>query len=308
MQGSLDHLPPRKRAQLAAIVGTICEGFAKAIANRSTPHLKSGKLLKIILFGSHARGGWVDNPARGYHSDYDLLIVVDHEDLTDVAEFWDKVETEIFDQMNAAGIRTEVSMIYHSLDALNENLRFGRYFFVDILREGIILHDEGGEFVTPGILPKDIAHAEALSYFEDWFESATRFEAMATDNRTRKWLKEAAFISHQAAERYYHCFLLVRTLYSPKSHNLKHLRSLTEQLDPRLIDVWPSETRAQKRAYARLKDAYVKARYSKHYRITEDELDWIGERLAILSEAVEAGCREWLEGLRQSTAPQPSSP
>jgi uncharacterized protein len=112
-----------------------------------------------------------------------------------------------------------------------------------------------------------------------------------------KWIKEAAFISHQAAERYYHCFLLVRTLYSPKSHNLKHLRSLTEQLDARLIDVWPNETREQKRAYARLKDAYVKARYSKHYRITEAELDWIGERVAVLRGAVEVGCREWLEGL-----------
>lgn len=298
MQGSLDHLPPRKRAQLVAIVGTIRDGFAKAIANRSTPHLKAGKLLKIILFGSHARGGWVDNPARGYHSDYDLLIVVDHEDLTDVAEYWDKTETEIFEALSATGVRTEVSMIYHSLDMLNENLSFGRYFFVDIVREGILLHDGGGVIETPGLLPGEVAHAEALSYFEEWFQSAERFETMADDNRTRKWLKEAAFISHQAAERYYHCFLLVRTLYSPKSHNLNHLRSLTEQLDPRLIDVWPSETREQKRAYARLKDAYVKARYSKHYRITEDELDWIGDRLAVLRKAVEVGCREWLETLK----------
>ncbi len=225
--------------------------------------------------------------------------MVDHEDLTDVTEFWDKTETEIFDQMSAAGTRTEVSMIYHSLDALNENLRFGRYFFVDIVREGIILHDEGGEFVTPGILPKDIAHAEALSYFEDWFQSATEFEKTAIYQRSEQWLKTAAFTSHQAAERYYHCFLLVRTLYSPKSHNLKHLRSLTEQLDPRLIDVWPNETHTQKRAYARLKDAYVKARYSKHYRITEEELDWIGERLVILREAIEEGCREWLNSLQK---------
>lgn len=72
--------------------------------------------------------------------------------------------------MGAADIRNEVSMIYHSLDALNENLRFGRYFFVDIVLDGIILNDEGGALVTPGILPKNIAHAEALSYFEDWFQ------------------------------------------------------------------------------------------------------------------------------------------
>jgi uncharacterized protein len=299
MQGSLDHLPSRKRAQLAAIVGTIREGFAKAIINRSTPHLKAGKLLKIILFGSHARGGWVDNPARGYHSDYDLLIVVDHDDLTDVAEFWDETEWEILRNMMAAGHKTEVNMIYHSLDEMNENLSFGRYFFVDILRDGIILHDDGGAFVTPGILPKDIAHAEALSYFEDWFESAKRFETMAADNRARQWLKEAAFISHQAAERYYHCFLLVRTLYSPQTHNLSHLRSLTQRLDPNLITVWPTNERRYKRRYELLKDAYVKARYSKHYRITEDELDWIGERLAVLRDVVEKGCREWLAGLKQ---------
>jgi uncharacterized protein len=112
-----------------------------------------------------------------------------------------------------------------------------------------------------------------------------------------KWIKGATFVSHQATERYYLCFLLVRTLYSPKNHNLKHLRSLTEQLDARLIDVWPSETRAQKRACAQLKDAYVKARYSKHYRITEEELYWIGERLVILREGIEAECRECLDSI-----------
>ena len=33
-------------------------------------------MLKIILFGSHARDDWVEAPKEGYFSDYDLLIIV----------------------------------------------------------------------------------------------------------------------------------------------------------------------------------------------------------------------------------------
>src|SRR3546814_5984923 len=41
-----------------------------------------------------------------------------------------------------------------------------------------------------------------------------------------------------------------------------------------------------------LKEAYVKARYSKHYRITEAELRWLGERVEELGRAVHAICSE----------------
>ena len=31
----------------------------------------------VVLFGSHARGDWVEDPETGYRSDYDLLVVVE---------------------------------------------------------------------------------------------------------------------------------------------------------------------------------------------------------------------------------------
>lgn len=92
MKQSLDHLPEGKRRELEFVVGVIRESFAKAIAYRTQPRFRSGKLLKIVLFGSYARGDWVDDPIGRYHSDYDLPVVVDHEDLTDVPEFWVKTE------------------------------------------------------------------------------------------------------------------------------------------------------------------------------------------------------------------------
>jgi hypothetical protein len=54
----LDHLPAGKRRELARVVEMIREGFAKAIAHRTMPRFRNGKLLKIVLFGSYARGDW----------------------------------------------------------------------------------------------------------------------------------------------------------------------------------------------------------------------------------------------------------
>ena len=48
------------------------------------------------------------------------------------------------------------------------------------------------------------------------------------------WRKDAAFAIHQAVERAYICVLLVHTLYFPRSHNIKFLRSLAEDVEKRL--------------------------------------------------------------------------
>ena len=114
MRDGLDHLPEAKRRELAHVVEVVREGFAFAIARRTMPDLRGGKLLKIVLFGSYARGDWVEDPVGRYFSDYDLLVVVDREALTDVPEFWAKTEERLLADL-AAGVdlRTPVSLIYH---------------------------------------------------------------------------------------------------------------------------------------------------------------------------------------------------
>ena len=145
MRTDLDHLPEAKRRELAYVVEIVRDGFAQSIAHRTQPRFRDGKLLKIILFGSYARGDWVDDPVGRYFSDFDLLVVVDHEDLTDVPEFWAKTEDKLLEELSEGkALRTPVSLIYHSLEDVNEKLRLGRYFFIDILREGIVLFEEPG--------------------------------------------------------------------------------------------------------------------------------------------------------------------
>src|SRR3546814_11942565 len=86
-------------------------------------------------------------------------------------------------------------------------------------------------------------------------------------------------------------------LYSPKTHNLNRLRDLAEELEPSLKDVWPRETRFEKRCYALLRDAYVKARYSRSYHISQEQLDWIAQRVALLQSRVREACEMRIENL-----------
>jgi predicted nucleotidyltransferase len=88
MRTDVDHLPPIQQSELARVRQTLMEEFAVATARATQPWKKNGKIQKIVLFGSYSRGDWVDAAANGYQSDFDILIIVSHKDLTDVAEYW----------------------------------------------------------------------------------------------------------------------------------------------------------------------------------------------------------------------------
>lgn len=302
MKNSTDHLPEGKRSELAFVVDLVRESFSFAIERRTMPKIRGGKLLKIILFGSYARGDWVEDPVGRYFSDYDLLVVVDREELTDVPEFWAATEERLLEEL-AAGryLRTPVSLIYHSLNDVNEKLRLGRYFFIDILRDGILLFEEPGH---PFAEPQPLSPAEALretqEYFDEWFSTAQEFVEGAHFHRSREHSNLAAFNLHQATERLYHCLFLVRTLYSPKTHNLNQLRQLAEDVEPRLKEVWPRDTKSERRCYELLREAYVKARYSRHYRITDEQLAWLSGRVEHLQAIVRQVCEERIASLAEA--------
>jgi len=302
MTSDLDHLPEAKRNELAFVVDLIRKGFAFAISRRTMPRLRGGRLLKIILFGSYARGDWVEDPVGRYFSDYDLLVVVDREELTDVPEFWAKTEEQLLQELaSGRNLRTPVSLIYHSLDDVNDKLRLGRYFFMDIVRDGVVLFEEPGH---PFAKAKPLSPAEALresrDYFEEWFESAVKFKRAADFLRSDGAPKEAAFNLHQATERFYHCLFLVRTLYSPKTHNLNQLRQLAEAMEPHLKEIWPRATKFERRCYELLRDAYVKARYSRHYRISDEQLAWLSGRVELLQTIVRDLCEARLAELAKA--------
>lgn len=300
MKKSLDHLPLRKQAELRQVVETVRTAFEEAISTRRAARLKDGKILKIILYGSYARGDWVHDPVGRYFSDFDLLIVVDHEDLTD-GEFWHEAENRTMPV--GPDIRTPVSLIVHSLDDVNEQLDRGRYFFADIVREGVLLHDTPGvKLHKPADLKARVALEEAERHYEKWMASAAGAQTGAKfymEAGDRNW---AAFLLHQSAEHLYHCVLLVVTLYSGKAHNLAFLRKKAEAIDPSLTDAWPRDTKFERRCFELLREAYVKARYSEHYKISDEELAWLAGRITQLRALTEDVCQRRLSDLRLAAA------
>lgn len=294
-------LPAGKRRELDHAVSILRETFAATVSTRKAPRLRHGKILKIILFGSYARGDWVHDPVGRYFSDFDLLVVVDHEDLTDL-EFWEAANDRLLAEIcTGSQLRTPVTFVVHSLDDINQKLELGRYFFTDIIRDGMVLFSEPDiAFLHPQPLAPSTALKETESYFVEWLETADRRMKVAEFSIRQTYNNIAAFELHQAAEALYTGLLLVLTLYTPRSHNLVHLRKLTEPLVPHLTKVWPHDTKFQKRCFELLRAAYVKARYSRHYKITEEELSYLTERIALLRDVVREVCEERLAELRQA--------
>jgi len=296
VRSDVDHLPPVQQGELDRVKQTLMGEFAEAIAHANQPWKKNGRILKIILFGSYARTDWVDEPENGYQSDFDLLVIVSHPDLTDVADYWYVAEDKI---MHDSAIARPVNVIVHTLDEVNQALSRGEYFWIDIARDGIVLYElPGSALATPKPLTAADAYEMASAYFLDWLSKIDTALEGAAFYLGKGHNKDAAFTLHQATERAYICFLLVRTLYFPRSHNIKFLRSLAEDSDHRLIEVWPRATRIDRRRFELLKRAYVEARYSASYEISNDDLDALSRSVQSLRDIVETVSRERLETLR----------
>jgi len=77
--------------------------------------------------------------------------------------------------------------------------------------------------------------------------------------------------------------------------SLDHLPTLKRLALQRVVDVLRA-------AFAEATSAYVKARHSRYYKSSAEELTYLTERFATLREAVGAVCMDHLEGLRAAEA------
>ena len=299
MKTDLSHLPVRKQTELDHVLRIIFEEFEQGLAEIKPKNGKrlGGLILKIILFGSHARGGWVEDRISGYFSDYDILVIVNKDYVVEAVSLFGGAEDRI---LRHPGIKTPTNIIVHTMDEVNEALSLGQYFFVDIRQDGIVLYERSQAERLPEPKPLDQAMAckAAKQHYEHWMPSAETFLKGVEFFRKEGGLKDAAFLLHQATERAYVAILLLLTNYTPATHNLNHFRSLTEWRDDRLRDIWPQDTKIRRRRYELLKRAYIDSRYSLHYKITEEELDYLFERVTLLHNIARQICEERLAELQ----------
>lgn len=303
MKTEIDHLPATQQGELERIKAVLMEEFARSIERATQPGKRNGKILKIILFGSYARDDWVDEPENGYQSDFDLLVVVSHEDLTDISDHWYIAEDKI---LRDPEVGRTLNIIVHTLADVNRALSRGEYFWVDIIRDGVMLYElPNHSLATPKPLTPVDAYEMARGYF-DMSLPAIGVQLQTVDFQFQQgrddlvWRKAAAFSLHQAVERAYACYLLTATFYFPRSHNIKFLRSLAEDREPRLVEAWARDSKIDRRRFELLKRAYVEARYSAAYEISAADLEALAGSAERLRAIVEAVCSAHVADLKKA--------
>jgi len=279
MKTSLLHLPENKQYEINRIAEIIRE-----VVNPE----------KIILFGSHAKGSWVEDRYTDKHgtlyeyiSDYDLLVITKDNPEKTYAQ-----EAKIMDRVDR--YKPPVNLEIHEVNYINEGLEQGEYFFVDIVSEGIILYDKSKlQFAVPRELTQAQKKEKAQRYFDTWFPQANEFIIDCGHAFNRGNFKKSAFELHQATESLYYATLLVFTDYKPKTHNLWKLRKKSKQYSKELFEVFRAETdKHEEHLFDLLKRGYVDARYRTDYVITEEELSILIERVKLMNPIVERICKE----------------
>jgi HEPN domain-containing protein len=290
MKKSLAHLPLYKKQELKRLKSIILE---KAPATQF-----------IILFGSHARGNWVDDEyteghiTYSYKSDFDVLVITEDWETARNSSLWAQVEKEYYGALSRQ--ITPLEIISHDIEYVNTGLREGHYFFSDIKKEGILLYDSGKHKLERRRRIEPARRLEiAVEDFEQWFESANEFYWGYESFFKRKSYKNAAFMLHQATERFYSAVILVFSGYRPKLHNIEKLGTTAASHYPEFIKIFPRKNAEEKRLFQLLKDAYIDARYKKDYSITKDELAYLSKRVEKLRNLVEKTCKEKIEGLKK---------
>ncbi|HVV68265.1 MAG TPA: HEPN domain-containing protein [Gammaproteobacteria bacterium] len=283
MKNSLAHLPPDKQQELHELVQPICQ---------------LAQVEMVILFGSYARGDWVEEFADDgihfkYQSDFDLLIIVETHSASEQARIQREIEKAI---RPLPTVNTPISLIVHDIDFVNRRLTRAQYFFSEIKKEGVLLYDSGKfKLSTPRELDTKERYRFAKEDFEYWFTSANKFFKGFSFYFSEKDYCYAVFMLHQVTERLYSAILLVFTRYKPNTHKLKDLRNLVNTLDPRFIKVFALSTPYDQRCFELLCNAYVDARYKPKFTITEEELTSLSNEVNNLIQLADKLCQEKIQ-------------
>jgi HEPN domain-containing protein len=292
MRTSLEHLPREKKKQVEQAKKEILE------------NTKGEIIEKIILFGSYSTGKWVDDiyqDKRGtmheYISDIDVLVITRTDHQANNLEENPKLE-ERFTHGHLG--KTDVQLIAHGSKYFRKQIKERRYFFMDIMEEGILLYDNGEHpIIYPGPLTPEMRLEKAEEYYEEWWEAAERLFKTFKLQLERDWNHEAAFSLHQTVENLYACFLLVYTDYKPNLHDLKKLDVRACMVRREIASAFPRANTEEKRRFKLLKDAYIKARYKRRgFHITEEDFDYLVPRIEKLHSLVGDFCQEHIEVLR----------
>ena len=247
MKRSIAHLPKRKQDDLYFLVKKVVERLPQTTM--------------IILYGSYARGSYVDYDERvefgiptSYMSDYDILVVTDGITDKEAGQKLDNVDELYYKYPES---QTPVEFINDDISKLNSDLSEGRYFYTELKREGILLYDSGKhKLARRRKLHYDEIKQQAEEYYNEKLKRANEYFDIAAYCYDKEKYHLASFNLHQTCENLFYAVRLTYTLRNSKQHNLAKLLSSVRKYSPEFSKIFPNETKEEKRLFKLLKSAY----------------------------------------------------
>lgn len=289
MKSDITFLPERKQRDLHELVALIREEIRDVVM--------------IILYGSYAKNTYVECDERRdfgvktyYTSDYDLLVVTKKRLGVREGTVATRVNARFMDGRDNE-FQTRPQLINESISKLNDALSEGRYFYVEILAQGIMLYDSGEYRLAT---PRELDYAEikgmAEAYYKDKYSDAEDFLFHAKIAQERGTYQMCSFMLHQATENFIKTIPLVYVLYGYKEHDLEFLIEKCKPYTLDLAKVFPRDTDEEERLFKLLQRAYIEARYNKkNFAVTKADIDALIPRIELLRDIVEKVCRERID-------------
>jgi len=223
-------------------------------------------------------------PSCQHISDCTLLILLQNLANKELHDWQDKIENHCSNTMRVTTLVLQTSTFIESLQASHP-------FAVAVWQYAPALYDAGNICREDIPEPKGTINSkEATKQWEDGLSKAKEFLAGAELYRVRKQHKMAAFMLHQSAEQALRTLLKVGTGYHANTHSIDRLLRYGSLVAYQLPQLFSRQTEQEKRLFNLLQKAYIDTRYKEDYKITDEELLILTEKIRRIHEILlEAG-------------------
>ena len=283
MKKSIAFLPKKNREDLKYLVELILD--------------KIPVCEMIILYGSYARGTYVSYDEReefgiptSFKSDYDILVI-------NSAWSYDKIENKlasvrnIYDKRGDHRYRVPVQFIHDSIKKVNEDLKYSRYFYTELKRDGIMLYNRGkNKLARRKPLKFGEIKKQGEEYFGEKYAKARLFMEQAVFMYDKEEYVMSSFNLHQACENLFNAIMLTFTLKNDKEHNLEELFKASRGYAPELIRVFPVGNEEEKRLFKILVCSYIEARYNPEFKVSREDVEDLMVKVEKFEEVTKQVC------------------
>lgn len=286
MKRSIKRLPKRTQEELAMLQELILA------------HLANVRM--IVLYGSYARGEHViwdesydeHGVLTYYQSDLDILVICDTSDAIKAENHARDVIIPKYDKrMEGRHHPTPPQIIVESTVTINRAMRRKHYFFYEIMKDGILLYDDGTFHIGK---PEKLPYQEIKQYAEEEYVGCFHMGECFLDTGKTAYknddFKYGSFELHQACERYYKAYLLVSGGTRPKSHKLDVLGAMAKSRSRGFANVFPTNTSEDKESFDKLCRAYIEARYNRLFTVSKEQYEYMLARTEVLREVTIREC------------------